>query len=130
MKKLILVRGCSGAGKSTFAGLLSEYVISADDYFMVHGEYKFDATRLHLAHQYSFNTTEISMSNEVDQIVVANTFTTEKDLAPYIALAANHGYTVFSVIVENRHGGTNIHNVPVERVKKQEQRLRGSIKLS
>lgn len=130
MKKLILVRGCSGSGKSTFAELLSEFVISADDYFMVHGEYKFDPTKLHFAHKHSLDATETSMVNDVDQIVVANTFTTEKDLEPYIALAANHGYTVFSVIVENRHGGTNIHNVPVERVKKQEQRLRGSIKLS
>ena len=130
MKKLILVRGCSGSGKSTFAELLSEFVISADDYFMVHGEYKFDPTKLHFAHKQSLDATETSMVNDVEQIVVANTFTTEKELSPYFTLATRYGYSVFSVIVENRHGGTNVHNVPAERVKKQEQRLRGSIKLS
>ena len=61
MKKLILVRGCSGSGKTTFAGLLSEYVISADDYFTKNGEYKFDATKLHFAHQYSINATETGL---------------------------------------------------------------------
>ena len=129
MKKLILVRGCSGSGKTTFAGLLFEYVISADDYFTKNGEYKFDATKLHFAHQYSINATETSMRNSAEQIVVANTFTTEKELAPYINLANNYGYQVFSVVVEHRHNGSNVHDVSDEIINRQAQRLRNSIKL-
>lgn len=129
MKKLILIRGCSGSGKSTFAELLSDNVISADDYFMVNNVYQFDCNKLGAAHKQCYDRVVTSMRNGEQQIVVANTFCTEKEMEPYIELASTMGYSVFSVIVENRHGGTNVHNVPLERVKKQEQRLRGSIKL-
>jgi hypothetical protein len=32
----------------------------------------------------------------------------------YYKLAEKYGYIVFSIIVENRHGGINQHNVPEE----------------
>jgi hypothetical protein len=59
--------------------------------------------------------------------VVSNTLTTEKELKPYYELAEKYNYTVFSLIVENRHGGTNVHNVPEETLDKMEKRF--SIKL-
>jgi predicted kinase len=33
-------------------------------------------------------------------------------MKPYIDMAAEHGYKVFTIVVENRHGGVNEHNVP------------------
>ena len=42
-------------------------------------------------------------------------------------LAKEFGYTVVSLIVENRHGGENVHGVPADKV--QEMRDRFEIKL-
>ena len=41
----------------------------------------------------------------------------------YFDLAEQHGFTVFSLIVENRHGGVNSHNVPEETLEKMKQRF-------
>ncbi len=42
---------------------------------------------------------------------------------PYFELAQEHGYMVFSIIVENRHGGTNIHGCPEEKVEQMRNRF-------
>ena len=56
-------------------------------------------------------------------IVVSNTFTTEKEMKPYYKLAEQYGYRVHSLIVENRHGGINEHNVPDETLEKMKKRF-------
>lgn len=56
-------------------------------------------------------------------IVVSNTFTQEWEMEPYFKLAEKYGYTVFSVIVENRHGGKNEHGVPEEKVQVMKDRF-------
>jgi len=57
------------------------------------------------------------------KIVVSNTFTQEWEMKPYYELAEKYGYTVFSLIVENRHGGTNSHNVPEDVLTAMENRF-------
>lgn len=39
------------------------------------------------------------------------------------------GYRVVSLVVENRHGNRDVHNVPDEVKGKQEQRIKNSLKL-
>ncbi len=54
-KVLYIVRGIPGSGKSTFAKQLvgADFLVcEADKYFMVDGEYKFDATKLKQAHDF------------------------------------------------------------------------------
>jgi hypothetical protein len=41
----------------------------------------------------------------------------------YFDLAEKYGYTVVSLIVENRHGGKNIHGVPDEKVEQMKKRF-------
>jgi hypothetical protein len=41
----------------------------------------------------------------------------------YVDLAERYGYTVFSLIVENRHGGSNKHGVPVDVIKNMKNRF-------
>lgn len=130
MKPLYLIRGLPGSGKSTFAkelasGMLAEW-LEADDYFQTESGYVFDATKLHAAHKQCLQFTEDAMV-ESWPIIVSNTFTTEKELKPYLALAEEYGYTVTSLIVEGRHGNPSVHGVPTETMDKMRKRF--SVKL-
>ena len=136
MKKLYIVRGLPGSGKSTFAEALvgSDFLVcEADKYFIVDGEYKFDATKLREAHEWCKNRVETYMKDSLvnDQfyreIAVSNTFTQEWEMEAYYKLAEKYGYMVFSVIVENRHGGVNQHGV--SDVKLAQMKNRFEIKL-
>lgn len=135
-KVVIVLRSCSGAGKSTLAEFLTQNykrydysICSADDYFMIKREYCFNAKQLGLAHNYCFEKFKESVEYGIKLIVLSNTNTSEKELKPYLDLAAKYQYTVFSLVVENRHGNKNVHNVPEETLKRQENKLRNSIKL-
>jgi plasmid replication initiation protein len=57
------------------------------------------------------------------KIVVSNTFTQEWEMQPYYELAEKYGYRVFSLIVENRHKGENIHGVPDEKLEIMKNRF-------
>ena len=41
----------------------------------------------------------------------------------YIDLAKKYGYQVTTLIVENRHGNRNVHNVPDETLDRMRQRF-------
>ncbi len=121
-KQITLVRGVSGSGKSTVANLISGYVVSADDYFMVDGIYKFDPSQLKSAHQYCQSLVETHMERGVN-VVVANTFTRKWEMDAYFSLADKYGYMIHTIIVENRHGGKNIHDVPPEAINNMKERF-------
>ena len=131
-KKLYIVRGLPGSGKSKFAEALVGHdflVCEADKYFMVDGEYKFDGSKLKEAHESCRNLVETYMKDSLvnDQfyreIAVSNTFTQEWEMQAYIDLAKQYGYMVFTVIVENRHGGVNQHGVPDEALTRMRDRF-------
>jgi hypothetical protein len=123
MKELILLRGIPGSGKTTLGYIIGVIPISADDYFYNEGEYYFDTSKLKLAHEWCRVRTIHQMQDEVSKIVVANTFTQEWEMEPYYKLAEQYGYRVHSLIVENRHGGINEHNVPDETLEKMKNRF-------
>jgi hypothetical protein len=37
-------------------------------------------------------------------------------MEPYFTMAERYNYRIHSVIVENRHGNKNVHNVPDEKI--------------
>ena len=131
-KKLYIVRGLPGSGKSTFAEALVGHdflVCEADKYFMVDGEYKFDGSKLKEAHESCRNLVETYMKDSLvnDQfyreIAVSNTFTQEWEMQPYFDMAENFDYKVFSVIVEISHGGVNEHGVPEDKIQLMKDRF-------
>lgn len=127
MRRIILFRGLPGSGKSTLSASLCEDVWSADMYFERTGEYLFDREKLFEAHQWCQAHTEKSMIDDVSIIGVANTFTQEFEMQSYFKLAEKYNYQISSVIVENRHEGQNIHDVPEETINKMRERF--SVKL-
>jgi len=125
---LYLVRGLPGSGKSTFAKMLvgdKDYCHKeADMYFVDHeGNYKFRPAKIKDAHAWCQEEVDFLMRLEHSPVVVSNTFTQEWEMQPYIDLAKKYGYTVFTIIVENRHGGTNTHDVPEETLTRMRDRF-------
>ena len=130
---LFLVRGIPGSGKSTFANhIWNEYAVCEADKFFHNketGEYNFDASRLKEAHEGCRNEVETRMSDHqvnpqyYPEIVVSNTFTQEWEMQSYIDLAKKYGYQVTTLIIENRHGNSNVHNVPAETLDRMRQRF-------
>ena len=127
MKKLILLRGLPGNGKSTFAKSLvnKDYCHKETDMYFVDGDgnYKFEPSKIKDAHAWCKEEVEFLMKYEHSPIVVSNTFTQEWEMNDYYKMAEELGYMVFSLIVENRHGGKNIHGVPDDKLEVMKNRF-------
>ena len=128
MKSLFLLRGVPGSGKSTVAELIGAkgagYAhYEADMYFIKDGKYKFNPAEIKTAHNWCMIQTEKAMANDTSIIIVSNTFTQEWEMEFYYEKAKYYGYTVFSLIVENRHGGENEHGVPADKLQAMKDRF-------
>lgn len=127
MKELFLLRGLPGAGKSTLAKILvgeRDYCHKEADMYHVNsnGEYKWKPENVKAAHEWCQSEVEFLMKYE-HTVVVSNTFTQEWEMQAYYDLAKKYGYKVNSIVVENRHGGVNEHNVPQETLDKMRERF-------
>lgn len=127
MKTLVIIRGVPGSGKSTLAKIIAGSCsiggathFESDQYFMQDGEYKFDPTKLGENHARCQDDVDKAMQMGIGTIVVSNTFTTKKEVAPYLDLAKIHDYKT-QVITSQADFG-NVHNVPEEVVKKMRAR--------
>jgi tRNA uridine 5-carbamoylmethylation protein Kti12 len=103
VKRLILMQGCSGSGKSTIAELIKAGYLaqgatveihSTDNYFMSDGKYKFNPKLLGVNHGKNQQAVVTSMDNKVDVVIVDNTNTKKAHVKPYIDSAAEHKYDV------------------------------------
>jgi len=87
------------------------------------GKYQWTYEKTGNAHAWCQTKCRRFMKAGVERIVVSNTSTREKELQPYYDMAEEHDYRVYSVIVENRHNGKNIHGVPDETLEKMRNRF-------
>jgi predicted kinase len=122
--KLILIRGVSGSGKTTYAEKLKKEDPSfshyeADMYFYRNGEYHFDPKKLKQAHDWCKAQTEIDLMFG-RTVIVSNTFTQKWEIEPYIQLAKKYEA---DIIIKKATGVyQNIHGVPTEALEKMRQR--------
>ncbi len=120
--KLILIRGLPGSGKSTLANELAKYYgtthLETDMFWG--SDYKFDITRIKEAHEWCQNMTREALLN-FDTVVVSNTFTTKKELAPYFEIAKEFDIIPQVVLCQNTLG--NVHNVPQDTLERMSARF-------
>lgn len=127
-QSLTLVRGVQGAGKTSFGLWLIEgkdktVLLAADHFFTdAKGKYHFDAKKLGWAHKRCQEECQAYLEAGYS-VIVTNTMSKESEIKPYLDLAAKLGVRVYSVIMEKRHDGTNIHGVPETKVKEVEKRF-------
>jgi NEDD4-binding protein 2 len=132
-KMLVLVRGLPGSGKSTFANTLigEGWTTSADDYFYVDGEYRFDPTKLPQAHQEcQVRTRDLLVKSMKTSpcVAVANTFSCRWEMQPYFDLAKRLEATVFVIdvydggLTDEELAERNSHGVPLEGIQRMRER--------
>lgn len=139
LKKLFIMCGIPGSGKSTRAKKIANCVFEADNYWLnCVGDYLFVPTKIGKAHQWCQSEVRKAMQDGKTSICVANTSLTPKERKPYIDLAKEFGYEVslelpnspwFLDILPRLRNKTftdedvwafvrkTVHNVPFETVK-------------
>ncbi len=149
-KKIFIMRGISGSGKSSEAQKIakqesekfnvkmlspleeldSDHVItycSADAYFMKNGVYNYDYLRIGEAHNSCLKKYLKALSSSTNQVIIVdNTHTETWEYAPYTALARVYGYEICIVEVYRDILSCirdNIHGVPVNAIKEQFKRF-------
>lgn len=122
MKTIYIIRGVQGSGKSTLASMMQVglqelgFTVEshcADDYFTDEdGNYNFDRENLSKAHYQCLSNAESSMMKGIAFVIIHNTFTRRSEIAPYLGLAVDHGYTSVEIVTKGRF--KNVHGVPEE----------------
>lgn len=137
-RKLIIIRGASGTGKSTIAShlqnLLDAPIHEADNFWLRSwfggqndsgcSEYKFDPKKLGQAHMWCQLNVEKQLHEGVKTVIVSNTSMALREMRPYLNLAEEYGYEIevirtpgpwdASVLFER-----NVHGVPLATLEKQ-----------
>lgn len=123
-KILFLIRGLPGSGKSSLAHIIADEVYENDDRFNLNGKYKFDQEQLSWAKAECYSHCRDAMERGVKKIGIANTFCDQNGLDQYYRLAKIFGYSVFTIVTENRNGTTNIHGVPPEVIARMQKKFK------
>ena len=115
--ELILVRGLPGSGKTYYATkYYFDYThFEADLYrYDYNGKYVFELSLCYLCHKLCLKSTELALKRG-ENVIVANTFVTIKELKPYIKLAEELG----TILKIHTCWGNykSEHNVPEEKIE-------------
>jgi hypothetical protein len=113
LPRLVLIRGLPGSGKTMKAmGYVNDGYkhIEADQFFLVNGEYRFDASKLPEAHAWCLDQTRRALG-EGEFVCVANVFASVEDVKPYTDLSVDYQ------VIEANYPGQSIHKVPKEKLR-------------
>jgi predicted kinase len=117
--KAIIMRGLPGCGKSTLAADLAREapleVFSTDDYFEQDGVYRFDPSKIGIAHQWNLRRWIEAAQRGQSAIACANTNIHVSEVAPYWATAEAYGYEPVIMQLDcdpEVSIARNVHDVP------------------
>ena len=132
-KFVIIIRGTSGSGKTTFANLFADpkVICTADDFFYdKSGKYNFDPSKLGDAHKACQNKFECALKDDsVKLVIIANTNVRQSDYQYYVDKANENNVKYISVVLEKRHDNKNVHSVPDFVLQRQHDSLKNDLKL-
>jgi NEDD4-binding protein 2 len=143
MRKLKIMRGVSGSGKSTKSREIvrqfeeenpegKTIICSADGFFIDSrtGKYVFDAKKLGQAHAWCKGQVYAAMKLGVDLILVDNTNTQKWEYQPYLDMAYAFKYDTEEIIVGSldddsllEYAERNEHGVPLEAIQRMANRF-------
>eukprot|EP00457_Paulinella_chromatophora_P002025 gb/GEZN01002029.1/.p1 GENE.gb/GEZN01002029.1/~~gb/GEZN01002029.1/.p1 ORF type:complete len:710 (-),score=175.68 gb/GEZN01002029.1/:494-2623(-) len=97
-KRLIIVRGVPGSGKTTLARSLApkEQIFSTDDFFTdpKTGEYKYEVKQLTQAHKWNQERAKAAIAKGITPVVIDNINAKKPEARVYVEAAVEHGYVV------------------------------------
>lgn len=135
MSLLVIVRGLPGSGKSTLSKEIAKRTsgnhFEADMFFEdKDGKYNFNPALLGKAHSWCLESVRKSIASGHRTTIVSNTFTTKKELKPYLKLLEEFDDLSIEItepvtrwsknVVECCHRCT--HNVPNDTMLKMQER--------
>jgi deoxyadenosine/deoxycytidine kinase len=123
--KLILIRGISGSGKTTYAKKLMQQDPSLSHYeadmvfYNDKGEYKFNPSLIHQAHEWCQAKTREDLSKG-KSVIVSNTFTERWEMQAYLKMAEDYGA---EVIIKKASGNyKNVHDLTPDKIEIQRKK--------
>lgn len=125
---MFIMRGLPGSGKSTLAKKIVEQhaavLCSADDFFMINGQYMFDPTKLHKAHSTCQDKARNALGNG-SHVVIDNTNVRQREVSVYFKIAEE--MNAFVILLQpdtpwafdvDECFKRNTHNVPREVIQR------------
>lgn len=107
MRKVFIMRGLPGSGKTTVAEQLyesfpdSSIIVSADKYMYMDGVYKFEESKLAYAHHQCKTDFKRAIDAYIGQVIVDNTNIERRHLKWFVDYAHKRGYIVVTCTIED-----------------------------
>lgn len=134
MKKVYCMRGLPGSGKDTY--IKNRWnpdkvtICSADHFFMIDGEYRFDKTKLGLAHAACMRDFLRALANDVEIVIVNNTNINVHEISPYAAVASamEYQFEIIEIEAKIEHCiARNSHGVSAQQIGAMAEAMRREV---
>ncbi|MEI7741246.1 MAG: AAA family ATPase [bacterium] len=131
---VFILRGIPGSGKTYFRTkqFPRALVASADDYFAQGGEFKYDSSKIALAHRFCWRKFHAGMLAESASIVIDNTNVRVADVAAYVlpAEALNYTARVVTFVCDPAIAARRcVHGAPEEYIVRKAEELENETEL-